>query len=164
MLVHELCHRFFGNFPNFFITAALQNVGQLPQISPEIIVMPCFPCSISFRKYVYTICFADVFLWKVIWWSSNKKVLISRSWYLTRKIWQNTSDNFLKDVFVTIKSYISQKWPHLISCQTIIKSKQGYPCYKMITSQDMPSEAQVKSFLSHRKVLLCSQDVQVFVF
>ena len=70
----------------------------------------------------------------------------------------------MKDVFVTIKSYISQKWPHLISCQTIIKSKQGYPCYKMITSQDMPSEAQVKSFLSHRKVLLCSQDVQVFVF
>ena len=62
MLVHELCHRFFGNFPNFFITAALQNVGQLPQISPEIIVMPCFPCSISFRKYVYTIRFADVFL------------------------------------------------------------------------------------------------------
>ena len=40
---------------------------------------------------------------------------------------------------------------------------KGYFCYKLITSQNVPSEAQVKNFF-HRKVMFHSQDIQVFVF
>ena len=36
--------------------------------------------------------------------------------------------------------------------------------YKTITSQNMSSEAQVKNFFFHRKVMFYSQDIQVFVF
>ena len=36
---------------------------------------------------------------------------------------------------------------------------KGYLCYKMITSQDVLSEAQVKNFLFLRKVLFSSQDI-----
>ena len=41
---------------------------------------------------------------------------------------------------------------------------KGYVPYKMITSQNVSSVAQVKIFLFRRKVILCSQDIQVFVF
>ena len=41
---------------------------------------------------------------------------------------------------------------------------KGYLRYKMITSQNVPSEAQIRNFLFHRKIMFCSQDIQVFVF
>ena len=41
---------------------------------------------------------------------------------------------------------------------------KGYLRYKTITSQNVISEAQVKNFLSCRKVMFRSQDVQAFVF
>ena len=41
---------------------------------------------------------------------------------------------------------------------------KGYLCCKMITSQNMSSEAQVNKFLFRRKIMFCSQDIQVFVF
>ena len=41
---------------------------------------------------------------------------------------------------------------------------KSYLCYKMILSQNVPSEAQVKNFLFHRKVMFHSQDIQVFLF
>ena len=37
----------------------------------------------------------------------------------------------------------------------------GYLHYKTITSQDVPSEAQVKNFLIRRKVVFRSQDIQI---
>ena len=41
---------------------------------------------------------------------------------------------------------------------------QGYLCYKTITSQNVPSKAQIKNFLFRRKIMFRSQDIQVFVF
>ena len=41
---------------------------------------------------------------------------------------------------------------------------QGYLHYKMITSQNVSSVAQVKNFLFCRKVMFHPQDIQVFVF
>ena len=40
----------------------------------------------------------------------------------------------------------------------------GYLCYKTITSQNVPSDAQVIFFLFHIKVIFCSRDIQVFEF
>ena len=41
---------------------------------------------------------------------------------------------------------------------------KGYLRYKMITSQNVSSEAQIKNFLFRRKIMFRSQDIQVFVF
>ena len=41
---------------------------------------------------------------------------------------------------------------------------KGYCCYKMIISQNLSSQAQVKNFLFHRKVMYHSQDNQVLYF
>ena len=41
---------------------------------------------------------------------------------------------------------------------------KGYLRYKTITSQNVPSEAQIKNFLFRRKIMFRSQDIQVFVF
>ena len=40
---------------------------------------------------------------------------------------------------------------------------EGYLSYKMITSQDVPSKAQIKN-LFRRKIMFRPQDIQVFVF
>ena len=40
---------------------------------------------------------------------------------------------------------------------------KGYLRYKMMTFRNLPSEAQVKNILFHRKVMFRSQDIQVFV-
>ena len=40
----------------------------------------------------------------------------------------------------------------------------GYLCYKMIISQNVSYQAQLKNFLFHRKVMYHSKDIQVFVF
>ena len=40
---------------------------------------------------------------------------------------------------------------------------KGYLRYKTITSQNVPTDTQVKDFLFHRKVVFRSQDIQVFV-
>ena len=40
---------------------------------------------------------------------------------------------------------------------------KGYLRYKMITSQNVSSEAQIKIFLFRRQVMFCSQDIQVYV-
>ena len=45
-----------------------------------------------------------------------------------------------------------------------IYSVKGYLCYKMITFQNLLSEAQVKNFLFRRKIMFCSQEIQNFVF
>ena len=34
----------------------------------------------------------------------------------------------------------------------------------MMTSQNVSSDAQIKNFLFHRKVMFSSQDIQVFIF
>ena len=41
---------------------------------------------------------------------------------------------------------------------------KGYTCYEAMTFQKVLCEAQVKNFLLQRKVMFCSQDIQVFVF
>ena len=41
---------------------------------------------------------------------------------------------------------------------------KGYLCYKMITSQNVSSEARDKNFFIFRKVIFRSEDIQVFVF
>ena len=41
---------------------------------------------------------------------------------------------------------------------------KGYFCYKMITSQTVQYDAQIKNFLFCRKVMFRSQDIQDFVF
>ena len=41
---------------------------------------------------------------------------------------------------------------------------KGYLCYKTITSQNVPSKAQIKNYLFRRKIMFRSQDIQVFVF
>ena len=41
---------------------------------------------------------------------------------------------------------------------------KGYLRYKTITSQNVSSEAQVKNFLSRRKVMFCPQNIQALVF
>ena len=41
---------------------------------------------------------------------------------------------------------------------------KGYPLYKTITPQNVLSEAQVRNFLFRGKVMLRSQDIQVFEF
>ena len=41
---------------------------------------------------------------------------------------------------------------------------KGYLRYKTTTSQNVPTDTQVKNILFHRKVLFRSQDIQVFVF
>ena len=41
---------------------------------------------------------------------------------------------------------------------------KGYLRYKTITSQNVPSKAQIKNSLFRRKIMLHSQDIQVFVF
>ena len=41
---------------------------------------------------------------------------------------------------------------------------KGYLNYKMITSQNVSLEAQVRFVLFCRKVIFLSQDIQVFVF
>ena len=41
---------------------------------------------------------------------------------------------------------------------------KGYLRYKTITSQNVPSKAQIKNFLFRRKIILCYQDIQVCVF
>ena len=52
----------------------------------------------------------------------------------------------------------------LSTCQNRNCSVKGYRRYKMITFQNVPSEAQIKNFLFPRKVLFHSQDIQAFVF
>ena len=41
---------------------------------------------------------------------------------------------------------------------------KGYFHYKMITYQNVSSEAQIKNFFFHRKIMFRSQDIQVFAF
>ena len=70
-------------FPKFSIIATFQDNGRL-HISSEIIAMSCFPCSICFKKYVKygnSMENYQVFRWKIISWSWNQKILISKSCY-----------------------------------------------------------------------------------
>ena len=41
---------------------------------------------------------------------------------------------------------------------------KGYLHYKTITSQNVSSEAHIKTFLFRKKIMFHSQDIQVFVF
>ena len=41
---------------------------------------------------------------------------------------------------------------------------KGYLRYKMITSHNVPSDAQVNNFLLHRKIMFRFQDSQVFEY
>ena len=41
---------------------------------------------------------------------------------------------------------------------------KGYVRYKTITSQNVPSEAQIKNIFISNKIMFRSQDIQVFVF
>ena len=52
-----------------------------------------------------------------------------------------------------------------VQFQYLKHSIKGYLRYKTITSQHVPSKAQIKDFvLFQRKIMFCSQDIQVFVF
>ena len=51
-----------------------------------------------------------------------------------------------------------------VSVRNMAKQLKGYLHYKTITSQNVPSEAQIKNFLFRRKNMFRSQDIQVFVF
>ena len=49
-------------------------------------------------------------------------------------------------------------WPLIEVCL------RDYLSYKMITSQNVSSEAQVKNFIISKKSYIGSHDIQVFVF
>ena len=51
--------------------------------------------------------------------------------------------------------------PKIILLKTFFK---GYLRYKMITSQNVSFEAEVKNFFFCKKVMFRSQDIQIFVF
>ena len=52
-----------------------------------------------------------------------------------------------------------------VSCfQKFFIDIKDYLCYKTITSQNVPSKAQIKNYLFRRKIVFRSQDIQVFVF
>ena len=71
---------------------------------------------------------------------------------------------FKKDSTTTkyqaFKSFVTFKRPSAMSIQAFLR---GYLCYKTITSQNVPSKAQIKDFF-RRKIMFRSQDIQVFVF
>ena len=55
----------------------------------------------------------------------------------------------------------------LAVCLAQLKAKcvfKGYLYEKMITSQNVSSEAQVKNFFIHRKIMFHSEDIQVVIF
>ena len=113
------------------------------------------------------------------------KLLISFS----STYWSLSLFKTLKKFFQRIQSYedaslLGLKWPicpneiffikcfkkpcffhlRLSTCQNRNWSVKGYLRYKMITFQNVPSEAQIKNFLFPWKVLFHSQDIQAFVF
>ena len=55
---------------------------------------------------------------------------------------------------------------HMLCCSLDIARNgfKGHLCYKMITSQNVSLRYRLRIFLFLRKVPLCSQDIQVFVF
>ena len=54
----------------------------------------------------------------------------------------------------------------ILKARAISREKllKGYLRYKIITSQNVLCEAQIKNFLFRGKIMFRSQDIQVFVF
>ena len=109
----------------------------------------------------------------------KKKNASSKTWIykyvLPLKNWVYWITTRQEKYITTAKMYIFRR-----SAQKLknIFSPHGYPlslCFynftlkgyfhcKTVASQNVPSEAQIKNFLCCRKVMFCSQDIQVFVF
>ena len=68
--------------------------------------------------------------------------------------WSNKLKQFVGNLPTTCLSVID----HFVKL-----ALKGYLRYKTITSQNVPSKAQIKNFLFRRKIMFRSQDIQVFV-
>ena len=66
-------------------------------------------------------------------------------------------------ISLQVSNFTKNEFLHTYFLRILARFK-GYLRYKMKTSQNVPSEAQIKNFLFHRKIMSCSQDIQVFVF
>ena len=75
--------------------------------------------------------------------------------------------------YMLLKSCKVSKKAKAVTSSTLVTEKansviqscfKGHLCCKTITSPNVSSEAQVKHFLFRRKLVLYSQDSQVFVF
>ena len=72
-----------------------------------------------------------------------------------------TMVNLSKSTYILAEHSINHLQSKINDKKAYIKD---YLRYKMITSQNLASEAQVKNFLFHRKVMFRSRVIQVFVF
>ena len=86
-------------------------------------------------------------------------------------IHQRLKVHFLNELRVFFKQFIHEEISFIGNCRHSrlkmffkICVLKGYLHYKTATSQNVSSEAQVKSFLFRRKIMFRSQDIQVFVF
>ena len=68
----------------------------------------------------------------------------------------------LSDKFALTYSAVDYAGPLYVN--NIYGKLQTLKGYKTITSQNVSSEVQIKNFLFRRKIMFCSQDIQVFVF
>ena len=97
---------------------------------------------------------------KNLWWNSHFCALFSCP-YAWRDFLQ-WSNLFLNDNYSKFEKWCCACFT--VSVRQLFFKFKGYLCYKMIKSQNVSSEAQFKNFFIFRKVILNSQDVQVFVF
>ena len=96
------------------------------------------------------------------------KLVIRNSKNKTKELQKNCFRHMLLYyvLYGSSQSYIFGCFNRVPLLQNFTKDMKfkGYLHYKTIISQIASSEAQVKNFLFRRKVMFCSQDIQVFVF
>ena len=65
-----------------------------------------------------------------------------------------------------LKSYhgSEDRLPKFRGAFSVPNGVKGYLRYKTITPKNVLSEAQFQNFLFCRKIMFCSQDIQVFLF
>ena len=65
----------------------------------------------------------------------------------------------VKELEISVKLNFRQTWIWVLGSSM---AKFKYRC--KMTSHNGPSEAQIRYFLFHRKVMFCSRDIQAFIF
>ena len=123
---------------------------------------------VKWYVYIYLIC--NIFyiksnLIKLIYTTNQKLVknleiryILINSQSILESIFHKFSVVWLHFLFQILgceESCQGARWHHLF---------KGQLRYKTITSQVVSYEAQFKNFLFYRKVMFCSQDIQIFVF
>ena len=123
----------------------------------------------------------------LLWYTQFFKKHSTKRFFVFGLLWSNRSRFRIcctSSFYMCVDLYLTQVLPlvltvHRLGTKTIRKtiSKnilllvfkitvgiRGYFCYKMITSQNVSAEHRLIFFLFRRKVMFCSQDIQVFVF